>query len=137
MSSRTGLIGYFSCLLVWSDDSGDGAGSGRGRPLYTCRVQHVQIFQAGARVEKHHGVVRAEEATIQQLLVGDKRCGAFGRGENAFQKLLDSCFFSPDDTVVLFNTGSGLKYLDVLDTKDVARASSPASRPIAGIIGPY
>jgi threonine synthase len=48
-------------------------------------------------------------------------------------------FFSADDTVVLFNTGSGLKYLDVLDTKDacVERAPSPASRPIAGIIGPY
>jgi hypothetical protein len=36
---------------------------------------------------------------------------------------------------------NGLKYLDVLDTKDdtrsVERAPSPASRPIAGIIGPY
>ncbi|MGA7422686.1 MAG: threonine synthase, partial [Candidatus Sulfotelmatobacter sp.] len=34
----------------------------------------------------------------------------------AYQKLLASEFFSPEDTVVLFNTGSGLKYLDVLDT---------------------
>ena len=57
----------------------------------------------------------------------------------AYQKLLASDFFTPDDTVVLFNTGSGLKYLDVLDTKDadVERAPSPASRAIAGIIGPY
>ena len=57
----------------------------------------------------------------------------------AYQKLLASEFFSADDTVVLFNTGSGLKYLDVLDTKDarVERTPSPASRPIAGIIGPY
>jgi threonine synthase len=55
----------------------------------------------------------------------------------AYQKLLASNFFSEDDTVVLFNTGSGLKYLDVLDTKDVERAPSPASRAIAGIIGPY
>jgi threonine synthase len=57
----------------------------------------------------------------------------------AYQKLLASGFFSPDDTIVLFNTGSGLKYLDVLDTKNagVERAPSPASRPIAGIIGPY
>jgi threonine synthase len=57
----------------------------------------------------------------------------------AYQKLLASGFFTADDTVVLFNTGSGLKYLDVLDTKDacVERAPSPASRPIAGIIGPY
>jgi threonine synthase len=55
----------------------------------------------------------------------------------AYQKLLASNFFTPEDTVVLFNTGSGLKYLDVLDTKDVERAPSPASRAIAGIIGPY
>jgi threonine synthase len=58
----------------------------------------------------------------------------------AYQKLLSTGFFSPDDTVVLFNTGSGLKYLEVLETKhkeDVERAPSPASRAIAGIIGPY
>jgi threonine synthase len=55
----------------------------------------------------------------------------------AYQKLLASEFFTADDTVVLFNTGTGLKYLDALDTKSVARAPSPASRPIAGIIGPY
>jgi threonine synthase len=57
----------------------------------------------------------------------------------AYQKLLASGFFTPDDTVVLFNTGSGLKYLDVLETKDkdVERVPSPASRAIAGIIGPY
>ena len=55
----------------------------------------------------------------------------------AYQKLLASDFFTPDDTVVLFNTGSGLKYLDVLDEADVDRAPSPASRAIAGVIGPY
>ena len=55
----------------------------------------------------------------------------------AYQKLLASEFFSPEDRVVLFNTGSGLKYLDVLERKDVTRAPSPASRAIAGIIGPY
>ena len=55
----------------------------------------------------------------------------------AYRKLLASNFFTPDDTVVLFNTGSGLKYLDVLDVPSVERAPSPASRAIAGIIGPY
>jgi threonine synthase len=55
----------------------------------------------------------------------------------AYQKLRASEFFTPDDTVVLFNTGSGLKYLDVLDTADVTKALPPASRSIAGIIGPY
>jgi len=55
----------------------------------------------------------------------------------AYQKLLASNFFTPDDTVVLFNTGSGLKYLDELDDADEERAPAPASRAIAGIIGPY
>jgi threonine synthase len=55
----------------------------------------------------------------------------------AYQKLRASEFFTPDDAVVLFNTGSGLKYLDVLDTPDVPQAHPPASRAIAGIIGPY
>jgi len=61
----------------------------------------------------------------------------------AYRKLLASGFFSADDTVVLFNTGSGLKYLDVLDTKKTeedtkdAEAAPPAARAIAGIIGPY
>jgi threonine synthase len=55
----------------------------------------------------------------------------------AYRKLLASGFFGPDDTVVLFNTGSGLKYLDVLDTKDAQAERPPAARAIAGIIGPY
>jgi hypothetical protein len=33
---------------------------------------------------------------------------------------------------VLFNTGTGLKYLDVLNQK-----KTPRSRHIGGIIGPY
>jgi threonine synthase len=72
----------------------------------------------------------------------------------AYRKLLVNGFFKPNDTVVLFNTGSGLKYLDVLDTgasTSVARAplrqaqgrlspaqpAKPPARQIGGIIGPY
>ena len=60
----------------------------------------------------------------------------------AYRKLRATGFFRPEDTVVLFNTGSGLKYLDVLDTR-VAAGGSPAQSPkpgarqIGGIIGPY
>jgi threonine synthase len=53
----------------------------------------------------------------------------------AYQKLLSSGFFTPEDTVVLFNTGSGLKYLEVFENKK--EKLQPASRAIAGIIGPY
>jgi threonine synthase len=57
----------------------------------------------------------------------------------AYRKLRSSGFFQPKDTVVLFNTGNGLKYLDVLDAS-VARSpqsEKPAARQIGGIIGPY
>ncbi len=50
----------------------------------------------------------------------------------AYRKLRSSGFLSENDKVVLFNTGTGLKYLDVLQEK-----KSPAARQIGGIIGPY
>jgi threonine synthase len=59
----------------------------------------------------------------------------------AYRKLRATGFFKPDDRVVLFNTGSGLKYLDVFDrnASGERRLSSPAKtgRQIGGIIGPY
>ena len=60
----------------------------------------------------------------------------------AYQKLRANGFFKPEDTVVLFNTGSGLKYLDVLDARlgagnPLAQSAKPAARHIGGIIGPY
>jgi threonine synthase len=54
----------------------------------------------------------------------------------AYRKLRANGFFGPNDTVVLFNTGSGLKYLDVIDGRNKS-AKPPSSRQIAGIIGPY
>jgi threonine synthase len=54
----------------------------------------------------------------------------------AYRKLRASGFFSDDDKVVLFNTGSGLKYLDVIEGAKPG-GTPPASRQIGGIIGPY
>jgi len=53
----------------------------------------------------------------------------------AYRKLRARDFFAEDDTVVLFNTGSGLKYLEVIEEKK--KPEPPASRQIGGIIGPY
>jgi threonine synthase len=53
----------------------------------------------------------------------------------AYRKLRASGFFAPEDKVVLFNTGSGLKYLEVIDGQK--NQKPPASRQIGGIIGPY
>lgn len=50
----------------------------------------------------------------------------------AYRKLRANGFLSENDNVVLFNTGTGLKYLDVIEQK-----KTPAARHIGGIIGPY
>jgi threonine synthase len=56
----------------------------------------------------------------------------------AYRTLLSNGFFAPTDQVVLFNTGTGLKYLDMMEEEKVAEPRElPTSRHIAGIIGPY
>jgi threonine synthase len=56
----------------------------------------------------------------------------------AYRKLRASEFFSADDRVVLFNTGTGLKYLDTIESlKEPERPPLPTSRSLGGIIGPY
>jgi threonine synthase len=116
---------------------------------------HASTLASGLRVPKPYGdylildILKksgglAIAATDAEILEATRHWakveGIFAAPEGAaslvaYQKLLASGFFSADDTVLLFNTGSGLKYLDVLDTKDAAKP--PANRAIAGIIGPY
>jgi threonine synthase len=57
----------------------------------------------------------------------------------AYRRLLAEGSLKPEDTVVLFNTGTGLKYVEVLASamKLEARTSQPAGRHAGGIIGPY
>jgi threonine synthase len=118
---------------------------------------HASTLAAGLRVPKPYGdylildILKksgglALAATDSEILHATRHWakveGIFAAPEGAaslvaYQKLLASGFFSVDDKVVLFNTGSGLKYLDVLDTKDAEAAPAPAARAIAGIIGPY
>ncbi|HUK48766.1 MAG TPA: threonine synthase [Terriglobales bacterium] len=107
---------------------------------------------AGLRVPKPYGdylvldILKCSEGTA--VAVGDddikdavrrwgKREGIFAAPEGAasleaYRKLRTSEFLSENDRVVLFNTGIGLKYLDVLQEQEI-----PASRQIGGIIGPY
>ena len=62
----------------------------------------------------------------------------------AYQTLLKQGFLKPADKVVLFNTGSGLKYIDVTAealkisaTQPKSHMAAPAIRNIGGIIQPY
>lgn len=60
----------------------------------------------------------------------------------AYHQLLEQGFLQDSDQVVLFNTGSGYKYLDTFAnywgmTPFAPPVKLPASRNIGGIIGPY
>ncbi len=96
-------------------------------------------------LKKSHGTAVA--ATDEEILAATRHWasmeGVFAAPEGAaslvaYQKLRASGFFRAEDTVVLFNTGSAYKYLDMIAAQEKkARPEPPASRAIGGIIGPY
>ena len=126
---------------------------------------NAATLAAGLRVPKAYGdylildilrkskgiaIAATEEEILDATRHWSKVEGIFAAPEGgaalaAYRKLRESKFFKPEDTVVLFNTGSGLKYLDVLNARG-ATSTSPAgavqpeklaARHIGGIIGPY
>jgi threonine synthase len=114
---------------------------------------NAATMAAGLRVPKPYGdylildILKkskgtAVSATDEEILEATRHWakveGIFAAPEGAaslvaYRKLRANGFFKPEDSVVLFNTGSGLKYLDVLG----AKPPKPAARQIGGIIGPY
>lgn len=118
--------------------------------------QNAATIAAGLRVPKSYGdylvldILKQSRGTA--IAVSDAEIrdavrhwasteGIFAAPEGAaslaaYRKLRKSdrgeAFLSEEDKVVLFNTGTGLKYLDVLQEKKL-----PSSRHIGGIIGPY
>lgn len=93
-------------------------------------VSDEQIFQAVGEWASNEGVFAAPEGAASLA---------------AYKILLDQKFLKPSDKVVLFNTGSGLKYIDVIAEAMGITATPqpqkpvavPASRSIGGIIQPY
>ena len=121
----------------------------------------AHTFASGLRVPKAYGdyiildIIRrsggtaiaiSDEDMLTSMLHWAREEGIFLCPEGAaataaYDKLLANGFLKPSDEVVIFNTGTGLKYIDVVSqamgiTRDVAGAK-PAERRIGGIIGPY
>jgi threonine synthase len=118
----------------------------------------AQTFAAGLRVPKPYGDYlildileksrgTAVAATDEEILAATRHWasveGVFAAPEGAasqvaYRKLRASGFFGADDKVVLFNTGSAYKYLDMIAAQEKkARPDAAAARNIGGIIGPY
>src|SRR5215471_1492720 len=89
-------------------------------------VSDDQIFDAVQEWAGQEGVFAAPEGAASLA---------------AYKILVQQKFLSASDRVVLFNTGSGLKYIDVIgkamESHTQSSSSLPASRNIGGIIQPY
>ncbi len=92
-------------------------------------VSDAQIFQAVKEWASKEGVFAAPEGAASLV---------------AYQVLLQQKFLKPQDKVVLFNTGSGLKYIDVIAealkigvAEPQPQVAAPAGRSLGGIIQPY
>jgi threonine synthase len=118
----------------------------------------AETFASGLRVPKAYGdylildILKASKGTAvaandDEILDAVRHWasveGVFAAPEGAaslvaYHKLRASGFFRAEDTVVLFNTGTAYKYLDMMEAKRrTVRPEPPASRNIGGIIGPY
>ena len=89
-------------------------------------------------------VAVSDDAIMQCVREWARDEGVFAAPEGAaslgaYHHLIKSGFFKPSDRVVLFNTGSGLKYIDVIGEALGIRqtAELPKSRQMGGIIQPY
>ncbi len=115
-------------------------------------------FASGLRVPKAYGdylildilrksqgaaVAATDEEILAAMRVWASVEGVFAAPEGAaslvaYRKLRASGFFRAEDTVVLFNTGSAYKYLDMIEAQEKkVRSEPPTARNIGGIIGPY
>ena len=119
----------------------------------------AKTVAAGLRVPKAYGdylildilkqsrgtaVAVSEKEILDSIQEWGTEEGIFAAPEGAaalaaYKRLLAEGFLTSDDTTVLFNTGSGLKYVDVIaqSTGGNSPVKLPASRNIGGIIGPY
>lgn len=124
----------------------------------------AHTFASGLRVPKAYGdylildfvrrsggtaIAISDEDMLASLLEWSRDEGIFLCPEGAaataaYDKLIASGFLKPSDEVVIFNTGTGLKYIDVISqamgitrSTDGAGSQKPSGRQIGGIIGPY
>jgi threonine synthase len=122
--------------------------------------ENAATFAAGLRVPKPYGdyiildVVRQsggtvidlpDETILESLLDWSRHEGLLLSPEGAsataaYDQLIETGFLKPSERVVIFNTGAGLKYVDMIaDAMGVSRPEGtklPERVPVGGIITP-
>lgn len=121
--------------------------------------QNAHTMAAGLRVPKPYAdyiildilkkssgtaIAVSDEQILDAVQEWASQEGVFAAPEGAaslaaYKILLEEKFLHPGEKVVLFNTGSGLKYIDVIakSLESTQAKAVPASRNIGGIIQPY
>ena len=120
--------------------------------------KNAATIAAGLRVPKAYGdyiildILKqsggtAVEATDDEIMLAFQQWareeGVFAAPEGAaslvaYQKLRQSGYLKESDKVVAFNTGSGLKYIDVIAAwQERNKRQQPRGRALGGIIQPY
>ncbi len=92
------------------------------------------------RESKGTAISVSDEEMIDSALLLAAREGIFAAPEGgacvaAARQLLQSGFLKPQDRIVLFNTGSGLKYLEAFSTRFVRQAATEQDK-LGGLITP-
>ena len=123
-------------MEMWKDAHTSAAGLRVPKPYGDREILHILKASAGTAVA----------ATDDEIMCAFRSWaqdeGAFAAPEGAaalaaYWKLIESGFLRENDRVLLFNTGSGLKYIDVISSYFGKVAAQPKSRNLGGIIQPY
>jgi threonine synthase len=119
-----------STVEAWPDASTMAAGLRVPKPYGDYLVLDILRRSKGTAVAVSDDEIRAalrHWASTEGIFAAPE-----GAASLAAYRKLRGHLLSENDRVVLFNTGTGLKYLDVIEQR-----KAPAERQIGGIIGPY
>jgi threonine synthase len=129
-------------MEVWQNAHTDAAGLRVPKPYADYIILDILARSGGA------AVAVSDSQIFAALSEWASRDGVFAAPEGAavlagYKILIEKKFLKASDKVVLFNTGSGLKYIDVIARamkigadKPQSHLAAPPSRNIGGIIQP-
>ena len=123
-------------MEVWTDAHTAAAGLRVPKPFGDREILHILRESGGT------AVAASDDEIMQAFQSWAQDEGVFAAPEGAaslvaYRKLRENGFLKESDRVVLFNTGSGLKYIDVIAEYFGKQKVAPKSRALGGIIQPY
>ncbi len=123
-------------MEIWKDAHTSAAGLRVPKPYGDREILNILKESRGTAVAvSDDEIMRAFQSWAQDEGVFAAPEGAASLA--AYWKLRENGFLKEEDKVVLFNTGSGLKYIDVIHEYFGKEKAKPKARTLGGIIQPY